>query len=107
MRMREFRDISIEWFFCAYNKDAGSFLEFFKNHRLGDIYFLRIVKECCEKEGVRGIGPNLGMTTHGLRATTTILLLEAGNSDAAVSLGTGHRNRKSLRSYSTLGGNLG
>ena len=38
-----------------------------------------------------------GKSTHGLRATITTLLVEAGHSDSDIGMRTGHRDPRSLK----------
>lgn len=53
----------------------------------------------CLAENIKGHGVDGFVTTHGLRGTMASLLIEAGFSDAAVSLRTSHRSLNSLRIY--------
>jgi len=73
--------------------------QFFNNQPIGVNSFQSLVKNMCIAEKIRGNGVHEYVTNHGLRGTMTSLLLDAGFSDTAVSLRTGHRNNDSLKSY--------
>ena len=61
----------------------------------------------CDQEQIIGVGTRDNMTTHDLRAAAITFLLEANHSDVSVSMRSGRRNPKSIKSYSNLRGNLG
>jgi len=87
---------------------AGQGLErFFMKGNLGKNSFTKIVSSVCAAAGVDGDGANATVTTHGLRATMTTLLIDAGYDDSTISLRTGHRNVQSLRNYHSLRGGIG
>ena len=77
---------------------------FFKNQHLGRNTFSKIVKDVCASNGISGTGSKKGMTTHGLRGTVTTLLVEAGHSDSAIAMRTGHRDPRSLKNYQNIQG---
>ena len=76
--------------------------EFWRNQPLGRNTCMTVVKSVCTKLGIRGDGEADFMTTHGLRATMTSLLISASHSDAAFVFRTGHRDRNSLQNCHNL-----
>lgn len=82
-------------------------LTFFIRGPLGRNKTSNLISKLCKAEGVRGIGEKDHVTTHGLRATTTSLLVEAGHPDSSTAMRTGHRDMRSLKNYQNLSGAIG
>lgn len=68
---------------------------------------MRVVKDCCDAEGISCSGVKSWVTTHGLSGTLETILFEAGHEESSVALRTGNQDLKSLKSYQNLRGCLG
>ena len=89
------------------DRKSGDPNKYFTSQNLGKNTFSTIVERVCKKLGIRGDGAYSVVTAHGLRATIVTMLLEAGYDDATITLRTGHKDLKSLRSYHNLRGSIG
>lgn len=104
MSIRESVAPTLDRFFLGIHGRATCRNKFFKGQAMGKNLFLRVVKHCCSDEGINGSGTKSWVTTHGLRGTLATLLFQAGHADSSVSLRTGHRDPRSLKSYQNLRG---
>lgn len=80
---------------------------FFTNQPLGKNTFSRIVPDTCRALNIVGDGQNSKVTMHSLRASMITMLQEAGFSDSAIALRSGHRVVHSLKHYTNLRGRVG
>lgn len=66
-----------------------------------------IDKNVCSRLNVRVDGAHATLAANGLRVTIVSLLLNAGYSDAIITLRTGHRDIASLQHYHNFRGRIG
>lgn len=76
--------------------------EFFKRKHLGRDVFDWAVKTISNEAGASGSGLNDHMTNHGLHASMTSLMVEAGHADRSIILRTGLSNKTKLARYHNL-----
>ena len=86
------------------NKNAKSPDLFLKKTPIGKNSFSVIVKDMCKSSNISGSGVLSFMTMHGLRATMTSLLIEAGHGDSSIVLRTGNSSVDTLKRYHNLHG---
>ena len=94
-------------FFSSINPRGSSLSNFFLAQMMGEHTLRTSIQEACEKNGIVGVGDKHGIVTHSLRGTVATLLLEAGRTDTATALRTGHLQNDSLKSYKNLAGSEG
>ena len=104
MSVRVNMSVGSDRFFLGYKASGVTMSNFFKNQHLVRNTFSKLVRDVCASNGISGTGSKKGMTTHGLRGTVTTLLVEAGHSDSAIAMRTGHRDPKSLKKYQNIQG---
>lgn len=78
-----------------------------RRQHLGKNSFTRLINEICTTANFRGNVVHDYMTTHGLRATMTSLLIEAGHNYSIIVLRTGLSSTDTLTRYHNLQGNEG